>query len=359
VDTLINIINNESDDLRVEAIKALGLIDDPRVDKWLAESLFLRLSDVYDDVKIPASIQFQKLDGQKTSQLLLMIQERLENINSPMRISAIKASVVFGMQLSDLLIPLLNDPAWNVRDATASALGEIKEIRAVQPLIALAKQEESQSTRFSAIDALGEIGDAAAVETLVELLKDRDRVVEFHAARALGKIGGEIAVNTLIDIIKQPVSQGGLAIHAAEGLGLSGDKKAVEPLFELLQFENSYMYGGSEADGLELDAQWYNISAAEALVKLGDKRVFGKLLEKLQLLTNNYQDIKPYPEKVKGSRGYIYSKDNKILRGRVIGALGELGNRDAIDVVKMFLDEEDKWVRMSITEAFTKLEARK
>jgi len=119
------------------------------------------------------------------------------------------------------------------------------------------------------------------------------------------------------------------------------------------------MYGGPEGDSHELDVQWYNVAAAEALVKLRDERVFDKLLEKLQLLTNNYQDIKPYPEKVKGSGGYIYNKDNKILRSRVIGALGNFGNKGAIDIVRKFLDEEDKWTRISITEALAKLEAEK
>jgi len=204
-------------------------------DKSITKSFFLQLTSINPDVKDRAVQQFQELDEQRTSQLLLMIQENIGNTQSPNRVGAIKASVIFGTQLSDLLLPLLHDPAWNIRGVTAGTLGEIKEKRAVQPLIELAKGEESQSTRFDAIDALGEIGDAVAIETLVDLLKDGDRMVEFHAAKALGKIGGEIAVNTLINIIKEPVRQGGLTIHAAEGLGLSGDKRAVEPLFELLQ----------------------------------------------------------------------------------------------------------------------------
>ena len=69
------------------------------------------------------------------------------------------------------------------------ALGKFGDARAVEPLVALLK-DEAWLVRKAAAEALGSIGDAAAVEALNAALKDEDEAVREAAKEALEKIGG-------------------------------------------------------------------------------------------------------------------------------------------------------------------------
>ena len=71
-----------------------------------------------------------------------------------------------------------------VRWYTARALGEIKDPRAVEPLIAALKDTD-KDVRQAAAEALGKIGDPRAVEPLIAALKDAEWHVRKAAAKAL------------------------------------------------------------------------------------------------------------------------------------------------------------------------------
>ena len=77
---------------------------------------------------------------------------------------------------------------WNVQRAAATALGKIKDPRAVRPLIEALR---SRQTRSSAATALGEIRDPQAIDPLFVVLQDEP------AATALGSFG-EPVVQRLI-----------------------------------------------------------------------------------------------------------------------------------------------------------------
>ena len=104
-----------------------------------------------------------------------------------------------GVMLDDIKLPLVQDVrtwedwAWVVRKAAAQVLGEIGDVRAVEPLI-VALKNKHEDLRKTAAEALGKIGDARAVEPLRVALKDEDRDVRKAAAKALGKIGDARAV---------------------------------------------------------------------------------------------------------------------------------------------------------------------
>ena len=71
-----------------------------------------------------------------------------------------------------------------MRQAAAGALGQIRDARAVKPLIA-ALRDDYWAVRRAAAEALGQIGDAPAVEPLIAALKDQDRAVRKAAAKVL------------------------------------------------------------------------------------------------------------------------------------------------------------------------------
>ncbi len=129
----------------------------------------------------------------------------------------------------DTLVQDLKDNDLIVRLHAAKALGEAKDARAVEPLIAalgdkgcghtaanalakigkpavetliVALKNENPFVRRNAAEALGEIKDASAVKPLIDALKDNDLIVRRNAAKALGKIKDSSAEESLTSALK-------------------------------------------------------------------------------------------------------------------------------------------------------------
>ncbi len=134
----------------------------------------------------------------------------------------------------------------DVRIEAAIALGEIRDERAVEPLIEALKADWILVAK--AAWALGEIGDVRAVEPLIPALEgELSTEATLPAKGALIKIGGA-AVTGLIQALKNEDSN--VRERAAEVLGEIGDKRAVEPLAEALQDWDPAV-SGAAAEALE------------------------------------------------------------------------------------------------------------
>lgn len=105
------------------------------------------------------------------------------------------------------LIAALKDSCSGVRESATKALGQIRDARAVEPLIAAAlKDGNSNGDRYErrlAEDALVKIG-AEAVEPLSAALTAGGEAVRAIAAKVLGQIGDARAVEPLIERLKSP-----------------------------------------------------------------------------------------------------------------------------------------------------------
>ena len=132
----------------------------------------------------------------------------------------------------DGLLKELEDKSADARSASAIALGEIGDQRAVEPLIK-ALGDKSSIVRRPVARALGEIGDKQAVEPLIKALGDKASIVRRHAARALGEMGDKQAVEPLIEALGDKDEY--VRAWVAEALGVIGDKRAVEPLEKALE----------------------------------------------------------------------------------------------------------------------------
>jgi len=100
---------------------------------------------------------------------------------------ASRALAGLGLEGIDHLLAGLR--SWNkdTRLGIIEALGEIRDPRAVEPLIALLN-DKSNEIRWEAALALGEIGDPRAVDPLKASLRDTDRYVRYGSAVALEKL---------------------------------------------------------------------------------------------------------------------------------------------------------------------------
>jgi hypothetical protein len=119
----------------------------------------------------------------------------------------IDLSVRLGRRAVPALLGLLHSGCPDLRKQAATALGQLRDPRAIEPLRKLLNDDE-RSVREAAAQALGELGDPQAVEPLIRVLqKDRsDKIVLFHdrrrAAESLGNLGDPRAIAPLTQALR-------------------------------------------------------------------------------------------------------------------------------------------------------------
>jgi HEAT repeat protein len=125
-------------------------------------------------------------------------------------------------------------------------VARLQRKRDVTSLIAALVHEDPRIRR-AALSALGEIGDVCAVEPLIQRLSRRTKWTMDLArsdATALGRIGDTRALEPLIAALKDPDAE--LRQAAAEALGIIGDARAVESLLAVLSYSSNAL-GRDEA----------------------------------------------------------------------------------------------------------------
>lgn len=101
---------------------------------------------------------------------------------------ASSALAELGTEGMDHLLSALKTRNKDIRLGVIEALGEIRDPRAVEPLIRLLKDKDNE-IRWEAALALGEIADLRALGPLESALQDPDRYVRYGSAVALEKMG--------------------------------------------------------------------------------------------------------------------------------------------------------------------------
>lgn len=83
---------------------------------------------------------------------------------------------------------LTSSPRLELRDAAAQALGSLRDPEAAEALIAAWKGAEAK-TKAPIVSALGQIGDPIATKVLIEALRSRDDVTRLEAINGLEAVG--------------------------------------------------------------------------------------------------------------------------------------------------------------------------
>ena len=144
--------------------------------------------------------------------------------------SALQLLSLTGLDLTDALTGLLQDPDADLRIQAALALGTQRSPAATAALIS-ALDDPDANVRFHAIEALGKHGASAAIERLVECATSGDFFLSFPAIEALVRIGDPVAAESLMPLLSDPM----LGTAAAEALGRLGDETIVEALASSLE----------------------------------------------------------------------------------------------------------------------------
>lgn len=190
----------------------------------------------------------------------------------------------------ECLLAALNDRNRDVREIAAVAFHQVRDPRAVEPLIRVLKDSKQYwFLRWRVAATLGEIGDPRAVDALIAVLigKDQDEDTEAdvrrHAAWALSEIGDPRAIEPLIAALKDEHAL--MRWDVAEALVNIG-APAVEPLIAALKDQHEVQRrmvvgqpGSGEYESVMQTVRW---DAARALGRIGDPRAVGPLIVALK-----------------------------------------------------------------------------
>jgi len=148
--------------------------------------------------------------------------------------SALQLLSLTGVDVTDALISLMDQPDADLRIQAALALGGQRRPEALDALIA-AFDDPDVNVRFHAIEAIGKHAHPAGIDRLAEIAASGDFFLAFPAIAALVRIGDPLVAPRLAALLDHDL----LAPVAAEALGSLGDEDAVAPLVAALESPTS------------------------------------------------------------------------------------------------------------------------
>ena len=139
------------------------------------------------------------------------------------------------------IVDSLKDEEWPVRSAAAQALGEFKEASTIEQLIEVLKDSDS-GVRRSAARALGSFpSDPRIVEPLISLLSDESAAVRQDVIHVLGKIHDPRVVPALIEAAKDKDRY--IRAYAVQVLGETGNPQALDAIIRATEDEDNWVRG--------------------------------------------------------------------------------------------------------------------
>jgi hypothetical protein len=108
-----------------------------------------------------------------SSVVLSMLAELFTDSDLDIRANAIEAALRIDRESGlDLVMPLLRHPEWHMRYYICGLMNELGDGRAVEPLLAILRNDSDPQVRGAAAFGLGEIGDVIAIPDLVEIAEN-------------------------------------------------------------------------------------------------------------------------------------------------------------------------------------------
>ncbi len=185
-------------------------------------------------VRARAAEELARLEGDQKQTAIEALIAALDDRNSDVRYAVLNAlGELHASESVPRLIQLLQaDEEPFCVQAAISALGQIGDIRATQPLIQALKQG-SDEVRFQAITALCQVNPEEAPRFLRDLVKDRDEEVRASAAAGLGDLRDHASVEILAGMLEDPVPT--VQMEAAVALARLEDSRGVPHLVDFLK----------------------------------------------------------------------------------------------------------------------------
>ena len=234
MDPLLESMDYDDADVRLEATWALGEIGDGRAVEPLVEAL----SDEDWYVRKQAATSLCNLKNPESVGLLV---EALSDEDWYVRKQAARILGTIGdARAAKPLARALRDEDPVVKQEAAAALGRIGDPGAVADAILASLKHEDPLVRDEAVLTLQEKGEGAVAPLIHALIHRRDENVKREAADAL-VIVGPPAVEALFHVLTLNHKKAHIIARqiAAWTLGTIGDERAVEPLGDALANDSS------------------------------------------------------------------------------------------------------------------------
>jgi len=292
---LVKLIHEKNKRLHDVYRRFISSLSDSTSIRYLKESL----ADNNENTAIAVAITFQHIKNYKVDDILI---NALNNeLRWKVRYRLIQSISLQNIERSiPLIIPMLKDSIYNMREMAAYALGLLQAKQAVPNLIE-SLRDTSRFVRYQAVSALGKIKDTTSASAIVEALnKEKITTNRVYYVEALGNIGGKYAVQTLMNISKNSIDSKILA-NAIRSLGILKSEEAIDILIDIM-IKNASLRGNTIdalkkicskksteklIDVLEDDNVNIKIAAIKVLGSLDDWRAIEPLIE---LLENGKRD---------------------------------------------------------------------
>ncbi len=304
--------------------------DDPRVEEWRAALLY-GIDELVIEALTGMIAASQPGLGRETADLLE------ETRNDEVRAKGLQylrttedargAESALSLLQQDLDGEVVREAIRYLRDVQPED-PELAERRV--PLIFRLVTERSLRTAQVAVRAIGSFGGADEARKLAELFNDLpsgSQQLQGEILLALGDIGSEDAVPFLIQILEDPVYGSLLRRYAADGLGRSGDERALPVLRKAAESDDSNL----KAYAVGALAQFEDADTVETLRRsIRDSNALVRRFAIEGLGRNKVEDAVP-------ALIFQVRRDPEMqVRLAAVQSLAMIGNREAIS----FLHEQ-------------------
>ncbi len=258
-------------------LTTLGTLEHMASVEGLADAFKLELQHPSYVVRKAAITALGKYKDRRSVDALMKVLQDEEEHKSIRAAAATALGALLDERASAPLLAALDENNAEVREKAAAALGAIKDAKAVEKLISLARNRlESPAVRAASVAALGAIGDKDAEPQLLYALRSETGIIRNNAISALGKLKSTKVVPELIEILEDrdiplDASTNDLAkasprTKAAAALAEIGDQRAAEALGRRVADDTEYIVAVHE--GLKRNWSWEAFVAAAKSFRL-------------------------------------------------------------------------------------------
>lgn len=315
---LLSAMNDNDTKVRIEVIRALGLVRDKKVNSHLIKAL----SDRNDGVR---QIAIRVLSSNGDKKALPYIEDAMQDKNYEVRKEATMAySVLKGSESIPYLINMLQDSnievkrqailslgAFTGRNTVDALLGVVKDINedirirltAISSLAKIYKDsgvfidllnDNNYEIRKEALRCLGILKDNKAIDPLINKVTDDHREVRREAALALGGFKNSRAFDVLVKVLLDKDEDDSVRSGAVQSLSRYANRKALLPLLKVLKIRG---------DNIRVDV-------IKALVVFKDELVSKHLM---MIINNEHEDT--------------------ILRSKAVLALSQMDSENVVEAL--------------------------
>lgn len=283
VEPLIQATRDESADIRVAAVRALA---GRAADSKVLAALLIAEQDTKANVRIAALLALANNDDSKATAVIV---KGMADRNEAIRLSSVRAAPrhAHDPQILQSLLNAEQDRSVSIRSAALAALANSDDRRAMAAIVR-SMSDGNTAIRMAAVQVAAQCDADTVTASLIKCLDDSQSSVSGAACAALGRLKAKEAVPKLRELHDGNDPQRMLPASLA--------LRAIGAITDV------------ELALTKLEVSTPSSSDFERLTQSNDKRIVPKLIELLK-----------------------YRSDNQFVVERIAKALGEIGDKSAVE----------------------------